>query len=582
MSGDEYGAAWRALGIGSWVAGIALLHRQAALPATALLATAAGGALASALVARAAGWRTPAGRALLAGAALLAGFSYAGWRASERLADCLAPAWEDQDIEVVGVVDEMPQVREDGLQFAFAVESASAAGDALASVVPGRVRLSWMRAQRDDRSVVTGAPALHAGERWSLPVRLRRPHGVLNPDGFDAELWLFEQGLRATGTVHGDGTRLGETWAPIERARQWGRDRLLLDGLEPGVAGTLAALVVGDQSAIAAADWDTYRDTGVAHLMSISGMHITMLGWLGARLLAAAWRRSERALLWLPAPVVGRWSGVAVACGYSLFAGWGVPAQRTVWMLGGVCLLRGSGVDWPAPLLALVAMLPVTLLDPWAVLQPGFWLSFAAVAWLMVSRPVRAVDPAPPAAAVTLFARAVAKLRHHVREGLRAQVIATVGLAPLALVAFQQLSLVGLLANLVAEPWVTLVVVPLGLAGLVFPPAWSLAAAALVPLQHVLGLLAGWPGASLHVAAAPGWLMAAGLAGGIVGMLPLPWGLRLLGLPLVLPLLAPGVPRPPFGRFEMLAVDVGQGSAIFVRTRAHLLVFDTGPRFGEA
>jgi competence protein ComEC len=251
-------------------------------------------------------------------------------------------------------------------------------------------------------------------------------------------------------------------------------------------------------------------------------------------------------------------------------------------MLGGVCVLRSLALDWPAPLVALAAMLPVTLLDPWAVLQPGFWLSFAAVTWLMVSRPTRAPEAREAALAATRPGRLWAALRRQSHEVLRTQVIATAGLAPLALVAFQQVSLVGLFANLVAEPWVTLVVVPLALAGIAWPPAWSLAAAALAPLQHLLAFLARWPLASLHVAAAPAWMMASALAGGVVLMLPLPWRLRGLGLPLVLPLLAPSVPRPPEGGFELLAVDVGQGSALMVRTRSHLLVFDTGPRFGEA
>ena len=359
--------------------------------------------------------------------------------------------------------------------------------------------------------------------------------------------------------------------------------------------------------------WEVLRNTGVAHLMSISGLHITMLGWLGGAAIGASWRRSERAALWLPTPVAARWGGVGVAWLYALLAGWGVPAQRTVMMLVATALLRGAGLNWPASLVALAAMVPVTLLDPWALLQPGFWLSFAAVGLLMVSEPARRVaadgapaygpedaagrpregagareTPAPraPAAGVpTPFAGTLRRFARvlgiELRGGLRAQVVASLGLAPLTLVAFQQVSLVGLLSNLVAEPWVTLVVTPLTLLGVVLPPLWHAAAFALRPLLWLLARLARWPLANVHVATAPGWALAAGLAGGAVLMLPLPGRARLLGTTMLLPLLWPFVARPAAGRFELVAADVGQGTAVLVRTRSHLLLFDTGPRFGE-
>ena len=359
--------------------------------------------------------------------------------------------------------------------------------------------------------------------------------------------------------------------------------------------------------------WELFRNTGVAHLMSISGLHITMLGWLGGAAIGALWRRSERAALWLPTPLAARWGGVGVAWLYALLAGWGLPAQRTVLMLAAAALLRGWGLDWPASLLALAAMVPVTLLDPWALLQPGFWLSFAAVGLLMVSEPARRLPddaalppgregerdaqagragaPAPTpsmrfASGVVrpiagLFRRVGSRLGAELRGGFRAQVVASIGLAPLTLVAFQQVSLVGLVSNLVAEPWVTLVVTPLTLLGVALPPLWHLAALALKPLLWLLALLGRWSFASVHVATAPAWALACGLAGGALLMLPLPWRLRLLGTPMLLPLLWPFVARPAIGHFELVAADVGQGTAVLVRTRSHLLLFDTGPRFGE-
>jgi competence protein ComEC len=694
-SSSPAGAWWRAAAALSWVAGVALQLQQPALWAREAYALTCATALGATLLALRSRWRSGA-RAGLCMAVALAGFAFAGWRADARLADALAPEWEGCDVELVGVVDEMPQVAEDGEHFAFVVESArvagmtgralkrvqsldaaagrplaaavadaeAAAGRAPASpgttgddddddadpasaaarppgagepIVPSRVWLAWSRNQRDDRAVAAFPAPLRAGQRWRLPVRLRRPHGAMNPDGFDAELWLFDQHLRATGTVRGNGQLLDTGWAPIDTLRQWVRDRLMLSGREGGddaaATGALAALAVGDQAAIDGPAWEVLRNTGVAHLMSISGLHITMLGWLGGAAIGAAWRRSERAALWLATPVAARWGGVGVAWLYALLAGWGVPAQRTVVMLAATALLRGAGLNWPAALVALAAMVPVTLLDPWALLQPGFWLSFAAVGLLMVSEPARRVsddgagaraapaarapavadagetaeadartgaggrgrdrDRAPawtaaPASAASATARLAGAIRRvgrgigaELRGGLRAQVVASIGLAPLTLVAFQQVSLVGLLSNLVAEPWVTLVVTPLTLLGVVLPPLWHVAAFALKPLLWLLACLARWPFASVHVATAPGWALAAGLAGGAVLMLSLPWRARLLGTTMLLPLLWPFVARPAAGRFELVAADVGQGTAVLVRTQSHLLLFDTGPRFGE-
>ena len=713
ISSSAGGAWWRAAAVLAWVAGVALQLRQPVLWASAAYPLIGATALAGSLVASRCRWRGPA-RVALGVALAAAGFAYAGWRADVRLADALVPEWEGCDVELVGVIDEMPQVAEDGEHFAFVVESArvagmtgrelkrvqsldAAAGQPLAAavaeaeaeaaaagraravpqgasddddpaasvaapppgagapVVPSRVWLAWSRNQRDDRAVAASPAPLRAGQRWRLPVRLRRPHGAMNPDGFDAELWLFDQDLRATGTVRGNGALLDTTWAPIENARQWVRDRLLLSGgaqpADASATGALAALAVGDQAAIDGPGWEVFRNTGVAHLMSISGLHITMIGWLGGAAIGALWRRSERAALWLPTPAAARWAGVGAAWLYALLAGWGVPAQRTVMMLAAAALLRGTGLNWPASLVALAAMVPVTLLDPWALLQPGFWLSFAAVGLLMVSEPARhgvadgasargregaagtlrdgagaretpasrgralaavsadagksaranakpgdrepgrirapaGTAPIAPAAGVpTRFASGLRQLGRalgvELRGGLRAQVVASLGLAPLTLVAFQQVSLVGLLSNLVAEPWVTLVVTPLTLLGIVLPPLWHVAAFALRPLLWLLAWLARWPLASVHVATAPGWALAAGLAGGAVLMLPLPWRARLLGTTMLLPLLWPFVARPAAGRFELVAADVGQGTAVLVRTRSHLLLFDTGPRFGE-
>jgi competence protein ComEC len=154
-------------------------------------------------------------------------------------------------------------------------------------------------------------------------------------------------------------------------------------------AGVLAALVTGDQAAINRSDWDVFRATGVAHLMSISGLHVTMFAWLASALVAWCWRKSALwgfagALRW-PAVHVGSVSGLVLAWFYALFSGWGVPAQRTLWMLLVVVFLKISARQWHGALVWLLAGAVVLALDPWALLQAGFWLSFVAVGVLMAS-----------------------------------------------------------------------------------------------------------------------------------------------------------------------------------------------------
>jgi competence protein ComEC len=312
--------------------------------------------------------------------------------------------------------------------------------------------------------------------------------------------------------------------------------------------------------------------------MSISGLHVTMFAWLAAAVIAVFWRRSPRLALACATPQAARWGGLLAALAYAVLAGWGVPAQRTVGMIALVAVVRGAGLRWPLHVVLLAAAVAVSLGDPWALLQPGFWLSFVAVALLVASEPVTSAAAAPPRAPSRLR-RAGGSVLLALRSGLRTQAVATVGLAPLTLVFFQQLSLVGFAANLVAIPLVTLLVVPLALLGTLYSPLWTWAAAGVQGLDIWLQTLAAWPGAVWVAAVAPPWAMASGLLGGLLAVLPLPWRARWLAVPLVLPLLLPPVQRPPHGQFDVLAADVGQGTAVLVRTRSHLLVYDTGPPF---
>ncbi len=506
-------------------------------------------------------------------------FSITGLRAGGRMSQALAANLEGQDLVITGVVIGLPRQMPDGVRFGFEIESATQAG--AAPELPERVSLGWYRGWDGDALIAAPFEQLRAGQRWRLPVRLKAPHGLRNPHGFDFELWLFEQNIRATGDVRATDAapaRLLDAAAsdPVSRWRQKVRDAIALAVAEPRAAGVLAALAVGDQAAIDRSDWELFRATGVAHLVSISGLHVTMFAWLAGAAIAALWRRSARLTLWLPAPTAGRWAGLACATAYAVLAGWGVPAQRTVWMLAVAALLSSLGVRWPWALVLLAAACVVTAIDPWALLQPGFWLSFAAVGFLMASAPSQShADDAPTSGGHWQ------RLRSALRSGLRTQVVATLGLAPLTLLFFQQVSLVGFVANLVAIPLVTLLITPLALLGTVVPLFWQWGAACVGALAWGLSLLASWPAAIWHAGVAPVWAQAAGMLGALVLLLPLPWRVRMLALPMLVPLLLPTVARPQAGRMHVSVADVGQGSAVFVRTRQHLLVHDAGPQYAR-
>jgi len=554
-------------------------------------------------------------------------FGITGWRAANYLQSAIHPALEGADIEVVGVVGAMPQRLETGLRFRFEVEAAHLNDKPV--TLPPRVLLSWYRRDfNDDGSSFNLEDANVqpvAGERWQFIVRLKAPHGNSNPHGFDYELWMWEQGAGASGYVrdnpkHMPPKRLGQVnWNAaysMERARQAIRDKVfkrLGDAADRPSAGVIAALVAGDQAAIERVDWDIFRATGVAHLVSISGLHITMFAWLASLLIGRAWRRSvrlpfrslSRLCLACPAVHAGLIGGLILATLYAWFSGWGVPAQRTIWMLATFSFLRLAGLRWPWYATWLLAAAVVLAMDPWAMLAAGFWLSFVAVAVLFASEVPQSADEFVNAS------HARAEQRDHTRSPWRARMamlmpnviapllcifreqwVITLALAPLTLLLFQQVSLVGLLANAVAIPVVTLIVTPLAMLGVIFAPLWDVAALGVSTLAVLLKWLAGLPYAVYTTPAPPLQLSVLAVLGGVLLVIPTHavqsikgWQAKLAKALLVIVLLVPAFVwqpiRPANGQFDVLAIDIGQGNAVLIRTAAHSLLFDAGPRFSR-
>jgi len=493
-------------------------------------------------------------------AAFLFGLVWALSLASFRWHDGLSPALERRDVLVEGVVLDVPDATGPGLRFSFRPESVlTPTGAAL----PRHIRLSWYQ----------DALPVKAGERWRLRVRLKRPHGFFNPGGMDYELWLFARGIRATGYVREDAENRRLAAAPPFSPPAWRQavyDRLAqaLEGRE--MAGIVAALTMGAENAISPAQWEVLRRTGTAHLVAISGSHISLIAglvyWLVLR--ACAWLGVMRR----PPQAVAATAGMAAAWLYSALADFVIPTQRALIMICVVMLgIIARRNTRPVSTLSL-ALLAVVLYDPLAVLSVGFWLSYGAVALILL--------------AVSGRLRPVGWFG----ELWKINWAIFLGLAPLSLIFFQQVSLVSPLANLLAVPTIGLLLTPLCLLGAlllgVHPPVGEsvlrLAETLLQWIWVLLQYLAGLPWAQWNHPAPPAWTLPFALAGAVLLLSPKGIPARWLGVVLLIPALTVRPLAPAGGHFRLTLLDVGQGLAATVQTQGHMLVFDTGARFSKS
>ncbi|PKO57642.1 MAG: DNA internalization-related competence protein ComEC/Rec2 [Betaproteobacteria bacterium HGW-Betaproteobacteria-19] len=498
-------------------------------------------------------------------AILAAGFLYAAACAQNRLSDALRGDLEGVDIRLTGVVSDLPQILGEGVRFVFQVERVEAP-DLDASAVPQRILLSWYRARGTDAPL----PVVTPGERWQFVVRLKRPHGGAVPGGFDYEAWLLEHNLRATGYVRdkAGATRIEEDVGgfmhAVHRLRSEIRQSFKAVLPEAPYTGVLIALAVGDQKAIGSEQWEIFRRTGVSHLVAISGLHVSLVALIAGGLCAMVWRRRPALVLRVPVRKAAAVAGLLAAAGYALLAGLGIPVQRALIMLGVLALAMLAGRETkPGQVLAL-ALLCVLVMDPWAVLSAGFWLSFGAVGIILFVVGGRVGEMPGWLAAV------------------RIQLAITLATIPALLLLFQSFSLVSPLANAVAIPLVSFVITPLALAAIAWPDAWLL-----VPAHGVVTLMMAWlewlAGSGLALwqrPAPPAWMVICASAAVLVLLLPRATPGKLAAVCMIACLLLWQVPRPAVGAFQATVLDVGQGLAVHVQTAAHDLLFDTGPPYG--
>jgi len=537
--------------------------------------------------------------------ALWLGVTWASWRADWRLADALPHEEEMQvtrvDMQITGLV----QGDENGLRFEAHVLKATP------ERVPPRIEVAWYPKGRHSpystRRAAPGQilPDVRPGQIWRAALVMRRPHGTINPHGFDYEGWMFQRGVRALGTVRGTPElQEDQPWSgfgiAVARARHVLRERMQAALGKRRYGPVLIALALGDQAGVDAADWQVFNRTGITHLVSISGMHVTMVAAMFGFVVLHGWRRlswrgtalAER----IPAQIAGALMAMLCAGAYCLIAGWGVPAQRTFFMLGVAALTVILRLPCSASRVLAVAACVVVLLDPWATVSVGFWLSFGAVAALMLAGSALAHQATPVPGRVQAATGAVRCIEHlrtvwrTLMLATRMQLAITLALIPPLAFLFQQVPLSTPLANAIAIPVVSFIVTPLALLTALFAvlPGGDWLAVQVAAAGHALFeammvpvvWLAEAPWSMLYVAAAPWvWLVLA-LAGTIMALLPKGWPLRHAGWLLLLPALSWRALPLASGQWRWTALDVGQGMAVVIETANSALLYDTGVRHG--
>ncbi|WP_255531219.1 DNA internalization-related competence protein ComEC/Rec2 [Polynucleobacter sp. UK-Gri1-W3] len=523
------------------------------------------------------------------------GFAWNARYAEYRLENILAVELEGKELILEGRVAALPQSSSSGAKFAFEIDKMSV-GSKYLNHSPKRIYLSWQPAWRNPQAI----PEVIPGQRWKFKAKLKRPYGSLNPYTFDFERWSFQQDFGASGSI-----RFGEllldkdiAWTEFELRMEYARWHLRqkIQAMLPSdarYAGVLIALVMGDQNAINQDDWQVFNATGIGHLISISGLHVTMLAGFGASLAAFIWRRRTLPLI-APVGKVAAASGFLTAFIYAWLAGFQIPAQRTMYMVGVVAFALLTGRNPRSFDIWWWALAFVLLIDPMAAYTPGFWLSFGAVAAILYAMGNSTGLLGIPTGK-ELEVHWKLRIFQALREACRVQAVVTLALLPFTLYWFYQVSVVSPLANAFAIPLVSYIVTPLAIVGALLPEfmgRWLLwpAHASMEYLGVVLEWMAGWSWAVIW-SRQPDWWMLALSGVGIVyairpGDIGDSWKRRLLAIALSAPLF---IWPTTFirnadlsqGEFRANVLDIGQGTAVLIETANRRLLYDTGPIQGK-
>jgi len=476
------------------------------------------------------------------------------WTSYTLINDRLPSSLIGQDIVVSGSIVSVPQYLDKSVRFDF---------KPLSSELPKTIKLSWYHPIPKQ---------LTAGEMWQLTVRLKPPHGSMNPGGFDYERWLFQQGIGATGYIRKDIQNKRLAPAPnyhVNRLRQSLTQTIHTQLPDSDNIGLIQGLLTGIRHNISPQQWQTLQYSGTNHLLAISGLHIGLAAAIGFVLFRSLWAIRASNLLTLPAKQVGAVGGFVFALFYAALAGFSVPTQRALIMLAVLLItlfirkrLNGSQVLACAGLIILVH-------DPLAVLSVGFWLSFSAVAIILFLSQNRFPKP--------------------IWQWAKIHVFIAFGLTPLLLLFSLQTSFIAPVANIIAVPLVSLIIVPLLLLATcllwLYPPVatvlLSVADNLISLLMQFLTFLASSSYSHWENVTIPTYFFVPILLATVILLSPKGLPAKWLALFGFLPLLGFTTPRPAQGDFDFALLDVGQGLSAVIQTQHHNLVFDAGAKFND-
>jgi len=507
-------------------------------------------------------WRNLLVRAVCSG---LIGFFYALFVAQTLIDQRISPEFEGKTLRVTGTVVEIPEKKNNDIRFYMNIEQARLLDQGNIPIsYQGKTKLGWYR----------GAPEQFAtGERWQLDVRLKRPSGFMNTGGFDYEKWLFRKGVLATGYVRksDNNQKLADaaTWK-LDSIREFVHQQIKSKVDNQSAAAIISALSVDVRNDISDDQWRIFRNTGTSHLMAISGLHIGMIAGFALLPVSLIWMLFPSLYLRLPVKTAALIVGAVFATTYALLAGFTIPTQRALVMVLFALLALFLKQKIPLSNILVTALFVVLLIDPLAGLSEGFWLSFFSVSLIFY-----------------LLGQSYKSLPYKL---LTMQILLSFGMIPVTAAFFGSASLISPLANLIAIPWVTLLVAPAILIAVLFlfiAPALSdyplaVATWGIDYLLVFLNYLSNLPISVMAFSELPISLVLAAVLG--VLLLAFPRGLpgRWLGLLFIAPLFLYAPEKLKQGEFSLSVLDVGQGLASVVQTQNHVLVFDTGERYSES
>ncbi len=504
-------------------------------------------------------WNRPAIRAMCAA---LLGFLYALYVAHGIIDHRIPTEFEGKTLQITGQVINIPEKQGHDIRFYFDIEKTSLKDQAIP--FKGKIKIGWYRHAPEQ---------LKSGEVWQLDVRLKRPSGFMNTGGFDYEKWLFRESVLATGYVRksDNNQRLAQasSWR-LDAIRESVQQQINKHVDNKTVAAILNALSVAVRSDISNEQWEVFRNTGTSHLIAISGLHVGMVAGFAVLPISLLWMLFPSLYLKMPVRTAVLIMGAVFATIYALLAGFTIPTQRALVMVLFAVFSLLLKRKIPLSYVLATALFAVLLLDPLAGLSQGFWLSFFSVSLIFY-----------------LLSQSYKALPYKL---LRVQLLLSFGMIPITAAFFGTASLVSPIANFLAIPWVTLLIVPavlIALPLLYLAPALSdyplaLATWAVEVLLNYLHHLSTLSFSIMQFAELPSYIVIGAVLGVLI--LALPQGLagRWLGFVFIFPLFFYAPEQPSENEFKLTVLDVGQGLATVVQTEYHVLVFDTGERYSKS